>query len=811
MNDVDIAYQKLEEIIQKFDGKLNEADTRDKIIDPIFEECLGWSKDDIRKETHVNSGYIDYCFYLEGYPVFVVEAKKTGIVFDIPISFSGGPYIIGGTIWDILTVRNAILQARQYAIDIGAKIGIITNGYQFLIFEAFRDGPWKEGNCIIFHSFEDIQKHFPRFWNILNKNSVRNNSLQKYLVEQKIALNYEKPLEFFNYKDLVVPQNQLASILVPFINVIFDEIIGENQIEILKECYVTQKYHNEAKDRILNRFVEPSSYFEKFGIERITHTDRKNGKFTLSFEKCEEFLRRDAPTGSIILLLGRIGSGKTTFINHFFKVTLLDRKNVIYFYIDFRYSSPDIEKIEDYIYKCIVENYESRYESQLRNILKEYDLVTINPNYKDILQFFTLLKLYGYTISLILDNVDQHILKSLEYQERAFLICQNLTKTLKTVTILTLREESFFKSNRSGVFNAFNMVANTFHISSPSFEEIIRKRLNYVLNMLELNDDELIKKFNLSYSSLEFKQLAKIYFTIINRSVSSGRKVGKNILKFIDDMSGNNIRQGLGFFTTFLISGNTEIQEMLQKEIQDNPDGKIKYGYIIPFHHFIKSIILEDSQYYSMEQNNIMNIYDISPEYTDSHFIHLRVLDYLNKRKIYNTIYGSGYINISHILIDSISSNHSQKAIEESIKLLARYGLIEFENQSPEGYDSASFVRITKKGFSYINFLVNKFVYLDLIWGDTPISDVECITKLRQRINVEKYDDDIIRTNKRFERTDIFLDYLKKSEQFEWNNYPALQFSQLCNKNFIDEIIKIYTEEKKYILERMEKRYKSIL
>ncbi len=48
-------------VSQTWDG-LSESDTRSKIIDKIFLECLNWKENDIEREKHSVEGYSDYIF-----------------------------------------------------------------------------------------------------------------------------------------------------------------------------------------------------------------------------------------------------------------------------------------------------------------------------------------------------------------------------------------------------------------------------------------------------------------------------------------------------------------------------------------------------------------------------------------------------------------------------------------------------------------------------------------------------------------------------------------------------------------------------
>ena len=86
--DCDKALDRFRELKVHFEKDLSESDTRAKMIDPVFIECLGWTERDIRREPHVRPGYIDYIFSVNNVRRFVLEAKKEGESFNIPESFS---------------------------------------------------------------------------------------------------------------------------------------------------------------------------------------------------------------------------------------------------------------------------------------------------------------------------------------------------------------------------------------------------------------------------------------------------------------------------------------------------------------------------------------------------------------------------------------------------------------------------------------------------------------------------------------------------------------------------------------------------
>ena len=234
MNDPDKAFFNFQKLQLKWKG-LTEADTRSKIIDPIFKDCLDWSESNISREEHVHKGFIDYVFKIGGIPKFVLEAKKVGVSFKIPLSFKSRKYRLDGPIGRSGTLIEAIEQVRRYCTEIGANYGIVSNGDQFIIFETFITGKeWRKRECIIYNSLKDIEDNFIDFWDLLSRNAVRLNSLRKHVSGELGGTYYYRPLDKVHNKDEKLVRNHLADVMMPFIGFIFEEITDDSQIDILK-------------------------------------------------------------------------------------------------------------------------------------------------------------------------------------------------------------------------------------------------------------------------------------------------------------------------------------------------------------------------------------------------------------------------------------------------------------------------------------------------------------------------------------------------------------------------------------------------
>jgi len=492
--------------------------------------------------------------------------------------------------------------------------------------------------------------------------------------------------------------------------------------------------------------------------------------------------------------MGGVGSGKTTFIHHFFNFKVNNPQKTIWFYVNFLETSAKIENIEEHIFKSIIRKFSKKYAPFFEKRLALLKIQDLKPDFQSVLVLITMMMSEGYTVSLVLDNADQHEYLTPNYQENVLSIAKYLTESLKTVTVLALREESFFKSTRTGVLTAFALPP--LHISSPKFEDLIRIRLDYVLDLFKKSDSEISTLIGQEIILGPEKEIVQAFFEIVKNSVRSARLQGREILRFIDKISCGDMRQALSFFRIFLLSGNTDVAEMLEIEQRALIKGA---HYEVPFHHVIKSIILQNSRLYSMDKSLILNLFDFDPLKSDSHFMRLRVLDYVHTRQSQFSSYGRGFTDIDGLIQEAERMGISRLSIEDSLITMADFGLIEFENQSRKGFSEANFIKITNTGIYYLTEMLHNFKYLDLVWMDTPISDsrtVEELLKHTLEVRASKTENDIL---ERYQRTEQFLQYLSTREKDEFAFRPEYRDSTLTKREFMPDIIKEYETAKAYI------------
>lgn len=232
------------------------------------------------------------------------------------------------------------------------------------------------------------------------------------------------------------------------------------------------------------------------------------------------------------------------------------------------------------------------------------------------------------------------------------------------------------------------------------------------------------------------------------------------------------MREALRMFNSFLISGNTNIDEMFHKERKEQDD-----KYQISYHQLLKSIILGEYRFYKSERSHIANVFDFDQSLSDSHFNQLRILKYLHSMENTSTPIGRGYVSIDDIVKIADEVFISKKVIIDNLLRLVKFNLIAFDNQSNINIESASYVTLTHSGRIYLDKLIFQFIYLDCILIDTPISSKQTFRDLRSRVN----DFDFYN---RLTRTRDFVRYLVEMENEEYLRNPHYLQSIFSNFHF---------------------------
>ncbi len=732
-------------------GKITEADTRANVIDRILSEVLLWPSQEISREGHGTAGYMDYCLSVKGRRFVVVEAKKVGLPFVLPIVKYQKSLSLSGTLLTAQEIKEAIEQVRGYCDEEGIRYAIATNGYAWIVFRAIReDMPWRKGQAIIFPSLENIEENFTQFWNLLSYESISSGFLDaEFGLAHRTTRQLHRVISNLFNADLPLQRNRLNAQLQPLIRTIFEDIADQHEIEILQSCYV----HNESLRIVaadLNCVISDTipSFLENEGTKQVQQGKSDAGNFGAAM-----FNALKLSQGELILVLGGIGSGKTTFFKRYQrtvgKVAL--ENHSLHFYIDFLAAPNDPKDLESFVWQSVLDQLRKSYKfleletrSQLLlmfekevGALQETSLSGLEMSSREYEKILSRsLRIWQGHISdyvpkllgnsqkqtkklavLFIDNVDQ---LSPDYQANIFLLAQRVTRMIGSITVVALREESYYAANVQKTYTAYTN--RKFHIASPRFRWVIQNRIRFALRMIEGSPEA--RNIVLPSGIAIDKNAISGFLKIVEHSIFERNR---NIARFIETICFGNMRMALQMFATFLTSGATDVDKMLS--IYDREG-----AYFVAFHEFLKSIMLGDRSYYKESESPIMNLFDCGSEKNSSHFIAIRILNFLLAHRGESSPEGQGYFEIARVLsiFEDIFDNR-EAFIKTANRLIARQ-LLEANTRSTENMDGASHIRATSAGWYYSRFLAQSFPYLDLVLQDTPINDSAVEKELRNAV-----------------------------------------------------------------------------
>ncbi len=808
------AFEKYKITYKSFINKdLSESDTRSKLIDTILIDVLGWDEKDIRREGHVDSGYFDYKLSVPGI-LFHVEAKKQFIEFKLP------NYHQKASIKVLIKDNSEVInQIRNYGTDEGIPYGIITNGYQFIILKLFNyDGkPWKDNLCLVFNSIEDIESRFIEFYENLSKLSIISNGGFKFDLPLP-ALDGKTILSTLPDKEKELIRNSLSALLTPLIDTVFGEMFSEEREDdqdFIKFCFVENDETKKNKSEIERLFGDYAPEMENV-IPTVNTTNLGNQILAEIDDKVISNSNSFPPKP--IIIIGSKGAGKSTFINHLFKYKIENKEleNNYIVYIDFRkFYQSELSLNPEIIAKEILETIYSKYEilelhslKTLKRIYfreikrndesiwkydKEKDEKTYNSklsnflevSLKDNLTHFELLSKYlirerRKRVIVIIDNADQF---NDAIQEKIFIFSHSLSRSSLCGTVISLREGYYRRWQNSPPFDAYE--SNIYHVTAPRYIMILEKRIDFAIQKRS-DANNKITIITTEGKSIELtEEYIKDFLVGLKNSLFSLENSA--LIDFMNFTTYPNIREGLRVFKVFLNSGHTKISEYIERQKQRTLH---QSSQIIPIHEFIKSIALQNRHYYNSEISIVYNLFVPSIDSVD-YFLKIYILKDLNEF-IQNKNDNQKLIANTYIIEKLTNLGYKFNTVSFALFSLIKGSLIDTDEnisdinwqELPAEYN----MYITAKGHYYLNELIYRFHYYDLIFQDTPIYNPTEFDSLRYTFPTSNSEG-----NRNFEiRKDFIRDFFNYLNLFE-NKQPNQV--KVVYGNITNEIIKRVNNE----------------
>ena len=523
--------------------------------------------------------------------------------------------------------------------------------------------------------------------------------------------------------------------------------LPENEEAFLKECYASSGALSQYA--LISKSILQSKYSTEFeeslaGPSLVAAT-AKSGRPTITTEMLAQ-----SATKRPVLLIGDVGVGKTMFIRHFISVEAAELLcEAIVIYIDLGVQPTLESALDEYlemeiarqlhdnhgidiidrrfvqgVYHMALSGFERSIYGSLRDTdTAEYEkrrlsfledkLAARQEHLRQCLEHIR--KGRNQQIVIFLDNVDQ---RPDGFQQRAFLIGQSMAELWPAFVFVSLRPETFHRSRLEGTLSAYH--AKAFTISPPRVDRVIHKRLRYAIDLLE--SGVIGTSIEGVGFHVDLKDLLD-YLEIIDYSF----KNSVELVEFVDNVCGGDIRLALDFIRTFVGSGHANTTKMLDIYRETG-------RYNVAFHEFVRAVIYGDYRDYHPGFSEITNLFDISGTDGREHFLAPIVLAYLGLES--QASGSSGYVPAESIYKYTQHLGFQPAKISGVLGRLLKNKLVETQTKrAPSGALESQdlYYRITTIGSYYYQKLVGMFTYVDAMVVDTPVVD----RAVRERIGDE--------------------------------------------------------------------------
>jgi hypothetical protein len=764
----DAGYAELKDLVDEegergFDEPMrNEAQTRFDLIDRVIRDVLEWPTNKLNVEQRVgDGGYTDYEL-VDGGTLAIVEAKREDLGFALPLDLAAGtcslkPLVDEGS---NSKLKAAMHQVMRYAGLRGVAPCVVTNGHQWIAFLGSRnDGVAPlAGKALVYPSLRSIQDNFVTFFNTLSYDGIQ---AKRIFSELSVGLaTPPAPLaatihDYPGIKRRNVVQTNL-------------EIMGQLMLEdmpqeerysetFLRECYASSgalsSYAEISRELLISRNV---SLLADLGAIEQPAALKKGVNPALSDEALAA-----AASHRPIVLLGGVGAGKSTFIQH---LVMIDARSVfqdaISIMVDYgrgaTFTSPteyaierirtalleehdidveDFKFVED-LYRKELDRFDRGVFGQLKQIdPKEYQLKRLShlqslvDNRPEHLRqsISRIVKSRHRQVVIFLDNVDQ---RDHTDQNQVFLAANELAASWDATVFVTLRPETYYESQRYGAVSGYH--PRVFTIAPPRTDVMLQKRVDFALRVLESGGDARTSSgVGFGSESLE------LFLRVLEQNFSRNRV----LMALIDNLAGGNMRRALDFVTDFIGSGHVDTEKIIGIERRDPGE------YQIPLHEFLRSLLHGDCEYYDPQTSPIANLFTVDRAERRNHFLLPLTLDYILSRG--DAKDNSGYVEVADVYQHFQGLGFSLDAITVALGYLGRFKLAEapLDDFDPTRSTRA---RITTVGAYTLRNLPSQFTYIDAIVVDTPIIDHE----VRGQVGLPRSMAD------RLTRVEVFRSYL---------------------------------------------------
>lgn len=713
--------QKIEE------GRITESDVEQKLVwslltSPDFlnipVEAIATkryvSTRDIGKGNSEVRGFApDYIVFVNRIPAFVIEVKAPDETAD-----------------------KGYREARLYASEINAAYPAGVNPIQFILSTNGKEvlfGPADAAATVTWNMSAGLvpgpelaQISGSAGWAALQSNTLAISAL----LERK---RYFTPSYFFGGDARLntrLGPNSLSEVLAPVVRQYFDADSPEEKAEILEKAYVdsalttryARTFENFLRDRALPKSI-PS-------ITELEPQKKSERSFSAALSDYSSSLPE---SGSMQILIGAVGAGKTSFVERFERYLLPDdvKDSLFWVYVNFNDAPSDPTHYEEWLCEKFCEAFKKRFfkddptiqlaifDDKKRDfdfanfLIKESDPHEYNRRLSIELSdwkrnwrtFATSACRYligdkRIGVVCVFDNTDR---RTRDQQLQLFEVAQWFKNETRSCCIISLRDETYERYKDEPPLDTF-IHSNHFFIRTPRFIDIIRKRLQLSLDNLGAKHEIRASVSGLGNVIISSEKAASFLDAIFRHLFLNPQR---KISWVAEGLSGKNARSALRLFAQLIYSPHLDERLLIRA-------GEGEKGWFIPEHLIMNAMMKTDYLFFSEDHGFVSNLLNFDPDTTTSYnFIRLEILLFLvERRKARGDVRSEGYFFASTLCERLRSMGYSSRDVLHEITWAVRRGLVVADHFSDRAVVETDIIKANAAAFVHTHILLNRLEYL---------------------------------------------------------------------------------------------------
>jgi hypothetical protein len=737
----------------------NEATTRCEVVDRIL-AAVGWPREALHREMPSGAGeFLDYCLTDREVPWIVVEAKRIGQTFRLPLADDGRSLV--SPIRSLMReggkgAMEALKQASKYCNDRAMPFACITNGRQWVFFRglSISGRTWQDGKAVVFSSPQCILGNFETFLMCLSPEFAFSPKLPA-LLEGATSVEIPQsrvPLEAISMVRRTPDGDDVAELRALARRYLGDlhKVPGPEGAQLLSDCYVSpgpEKEFSSTLSRLLRDSADAIDLevpVEEADLDSFARILREDGISSI-----------DLP----VVVAGHVGAGKTTFL-HKTLSHLRENGDAISAFVDLEgrgQSAPfDAGREEAGLAEIILKKLSTsamttigrrddladgkkvfadpwspastdsifhqelrdrkamsiaRWESDPNAWLIERDqlLQRCTERHVDFLvryarHLHSRIRMRSgrpYPMLIVLDNVDKAVD---EYQRMVHGLALQLTKHSPLVAVVALRESSLAKEPELRGKQQTSSIQQVFHVGSPPITRLLRARLAFCE---AIRDRKLLFGTGSANWPESLNLLCQVVRTLATRKDKSG-------VELIAAIAGHDTRNVLELVRTLVVdaAGSRQVPDGSACSVADAMFAQVSRGL-------------------GPERFGVANCFDTSPSSPPFHAIRTRLLAYFDWAH-----------SSSQCLLfedrDRAEANFSAwgypaSSVHFELQTLIDLGLL--RSRSAIGSGRSERVSITATGHAHLHKLISLPVYRVAMAMKTRWYDVDGASQFAERAN----------------------------------------------------------------------------